>query len=136
MSSPTLRTASRMTMATLASLALLCGTNGCHRVYPFELRGGVRSAADGSPLAEVTVMLRVGGIVGGTPSPVVTGADGTFNVSFRVADIEFMRDKLPRWSLVLSKEGYDNLTIDVSPTQEPKSSRTTTISVDVKLRPR
>jgi len=40
--------------------------------------------------------------------------------------VEFMRDELPQWSLTLSKDGYQDETLDISPKQKPESPRRTT----------
>jgi hypothetical protein len=37
-----------------------------------------------------------------------------------------MGDELPQWSLTLSKNGYQDATLDISPKQKPESPRKTT----------
>src|SRR4051794_22497420 len=106
------------------ALLLLVGVSGCQWSYPYEFSGVVR-AADGTPLPGITVTLSAEG-VRESSFPVFTGADGTFNALVRIADIEFMREALPKWSLELSKDGYESATIDVSPKQKPESPRQTT----------
>jgi len=110
----------------VAGLLLIIGVSGCQYNYPFEISGVVRNAADGAPLAGVSVTIRADGIRGESPFPVITGPDGTFKARFEVGDIEFMRDELPQWSLTLSKDGYQDATLDISPKQEPESPRKTT----------
>jgi hypothetical protein len=78
------------------------------------------------PLAGVSVTLKAKGILNPSPFPVLTGPDGRFVATFRVVDIEFMHEELPKWSLVLSKEGYQEQTLDVSLKQKPESTKKTT----------
>jgi hypothetical protein len=112
-----------LTTAVFGSL-LVAGVSGCQFSYPFEISGVVR-ATDGTPLAGVNVTLNAGSIRESS-FPVDTGPDGTFKATVRIGDIEFMRKELPKWSLELSKEGYETTTVDVSPKQKPESPRKTT----------
>ena len=61
--------------------------SGCSYEYPVELRGIVRSAKDGSPIAGVEVRLTPGGY--GNAFPLVSGPDGTFRVTVRMPDVDF-----------------------------------------------
>jgi len=118
---------------TLFGLFLVVGVSGCSFSYPFEISGVVRSA-DGTPLAGVSVTLNAGSIRESS-FPVVTGADGKFTGTARIGDIEFMREGLPKWSLELSRDGYETTTVDVSPKQKPESPRETTfVSTSVALK--
>lgn len=114
----------RLSMTVFASL-LVIGVSGCQYSYPFEISGMVRTA-DGTALAGVHVTLRAQGILESS-FPVVTAQDGTFNGHIRVMDSEFGGNRLPTWILELSKEGYESANVDVSPTQQPKSPRKTTV---------
>jgi hypothetical protein len=90
---------------------------GCQRVYTYQVRGLVRSAADRSPLAGVRVEMR-GGLSGDT---LTTGEDGSFEGTFTASDSQFHVGRLPSWSVYLSREGYAFETVDISPRQEPDS---------------
>jgi hypothetical protein len=103
---------------------LILGVSGCQFSYPFEISGVIRRA-DGDPLPGVSVTLKAQSIRESS-FPVVTGTDGTFKARVRIGDIEFM-GRLPKWSLELSKEGYEAGTVDVSPKQRPESPRKTTL---------
>jgi hypothetical protein len=128
------------TVAIGFALALLGATiavmPGCTRSYPYELRGVVRSAADGSPLAGVTVDVEPG-LLDQTGLPATTAADGSFIASFRASDGEFMTDRLPSWSATLSRDEYVTEVIDISPRREPESrGPPTQILIVVYLRPK
>lgn len=114
----------RLITTSAFALFLVVGVSGCQFSYPFEFSGVVRTA-DGTPLPGVTVTLSAGG-VRESSFPVVSEADGTFRAQVRIGDIEFMREALPRWSLELSKDGYESAVVDVSPKQKPESPRKTT----------
>lgn len=129
-----MRTASYGIAIVFGGLLLIVGMSGCQYAYRFEISGVVNDAANGTSLAGVSVMLKSGGHTV-TPFPVITGPDGKYHASFKVRDGDFMRDKLPEWSLVFSKDGYEDETLDVSPKKRPASLSTTTqISVDGQLR--
>ncbi len=114
----------RLVATTVFAVFLLVGVSGCQFSYPFEISGVVR-AASGSPLPGVRVTLNAGSIRESS-FPVVTGPDGTFKANVRIGDIEFMREELPKWSLELSKDGYETATVDLSPKHKPESPRKTT----------
>lgn len=52
--------------------------------------------------------------------------DGKLFHSFRAADIAFMHDGLPEWSLTLSREGYHDEVIDISPRRKPNAGNVPT----------
>jgi hypothetical protein len=114
----------RLFTALAFALFLVVGVSGCQFSYPFEFSGVVRTA-DGAPLPGVTVILNAGS-VRESSFPVVSGADGTFKARVLIGDIAFMREALPKWSLELSKVGYESAAVDVSPQQKPESPRKTT----------
>jgi hypothetical protein len=104
--------------------------------YVLRLLAAARSPSpalrngDGTPVAGVSITLNAGHIRESS-FPVVTGPDGTFKATVRIGDIEFMREELPKWSLELSKDGYESATLNVSPKQKPESpSKTTQITVE------
>lgn len=124
----------KLRIATLAALCmfLVVAASGCQYSYPFEFSGIVRGA-DGVPLPGVTVTLKANS-ARDSSFPVVTGADGSFKGRVRIDEMEFERGPLPKWSLELSKDGYESATIDVSPKQKPESpKKTTSISAEVTL---
>jgi hypothetical protein len=114
----------RLVATTVFAVFLLVGVSGCQFSYPFEI-SGVARATDGSPLPGVSVTLNAGS-VSESSFPVVTEPDGTFKARVRIGDIEFMKEELPKWSLELSKDGYETATVDISPKQKPESPRKTT----------
>jgi hypothetical protein len=120
------------TILTSLSLALI---SGCQRAYPVELRGVVYSAKDGAPISGVRVMLSPDLAFGNGYAkvfPVSSGQDGTFRVSFEMFDNAFM--KRERWSVSLKKDGYHDITIDLGPFDEPKSSDPMRIVVAATMR--
>src|SRR4051794_29283036 len=107
-----------VTIFTPLSLTLL---SGCQYAYPVELRGVIRGAGDGAPIAGATVMLSPAGAYGSgyaTVFPVTSAQDGTFRVSFTMPDIDFGEP----WLVSLKKKGYQDETIDLGPFKAPESS--------------
>lgn len=123
--------------AIVSGLLFLGGVSGCQFSYPFEISGFVQSAADDTPLPGVTIALKADGLRGESPFPLITGEDGKFRAAFRVGDIAFTHGDLPKWTLVLSKDGYQNQTLEIRFTQKPEStSKTTTIPIEGRLKPK
>jgi hypothetical protein len=94
---------------------------GCSQRYTYDLRVVVRDAADARPLADVEVGIQGELIIRRDESPSITNADGVFTASCYADDYQFFPDQLPTWSLVLSKEGYHDEAIDISPARKPDS---------------
>ena len=124
---------SRMAIG-LCGLLLLTATSGCQYSYPFEILGIVRNA-DGEPLAGVRVTCK--GLELGSRQaafPVISRLDGKFRAKFEVSDTHFVYDRLPDWSLILTKDGYQDAAVDISPKVRPESATTTTtIATEVVL---
>lgn len=115
----------RMVVIGLALVALGVAVGvmpGCSRIYTYDLRVVVRDVADARPLSDVGIEIRGGLTFDRDQFPPATNADGVFTASCQAFDHEFF-DKLPTWSVVLSKEGYHNEAIDISPTRKPDSGR-------------
>jgi hypothetical protein len=111
--------------------AIVCGVlaatslPGCQFSYDYEIRGRVKSASDGTPLAGVRITLEATTLFA-TTSPTVTATDGSFLLRFTVSDGDFgPGGAMPRWSLTLAREGYADEVIDISPTREPESAKIT-----------
>ncbi len=128
----------------MASLALLVSyTQGCERVVHHEVRGTIRSAIDGKPIAGVDLVLLC--TPAGTPpkSPDALGGphgldasrtDGSFSLRFEHGE-DFWR-VWPVWSLVLRKDGYAAEVFDISQEAEPAAGpETHLISVVAYMRP-
>jgi hypothetical protein len=110
---------------------------GCQRSYPYDLRVVVRDAADARPLFGVRVEIQGHLYLDRDPGPPVTVPDGTFAASCSAPDFQFVGDNLPTWSLVLSKDGYHDEIIDISPARRPGSGPAENrIVVVAYLRPR
>jgi len=116
---------------------------GCQYSYPFEVRGRITSVADGSPLADVRIVLKAPWVtvvgMGTEADPAVTAYDGKFLLTLEAPDVAFdARGSVNEWSLILSKEGYLDEVIDVSPSQEPPKSGSgkTQIIVVASMRPK
>ena len=110
-------------------MILVCGAlagclPGCQYAYDYELRGRIKSSSEGTPLAGVRITLEATSLFSDT-SPTVTGADGSFSLRFSVSDGAFVAGGMPKWSLVLAREGYVEEVIDISPTGEPTSATST-----------
>jgi hypothetical protein len=106
--------------------------SGCSFEYPVELRGIVRSAKDGAPIAGVEVTLTPNGY--DVVFPVVSGPDGTFGVTISMPDISFGSNR--PWSVSFKKEGYNEEKVELGSFTEPKSSEPTRIVVAASLRER
>src|SRR5689334_9205649 len=105
----------RRVSTVLAALALAL-FSGCQEAFPVVLRGVVRNAKDGSPVAGVKVTLSPEHgwkPVSENAFPVVSGEDGTFRVVFEMMDAEFNEFGDKSWSVSLSKEGYHDETLDI-----------------------
>jgi hypothetical protein len=122
---------SRHSFIAMAGLLLVVGVSGCQYSYPFELQGVVKNAADGQPLAGVTIVLKNAREHGDTPFPVTTQADGAFSANFRVAGSQFVAADPPVWSLALSKDGFHDEVIDIRFGNRPESPKVTTFLVVV-----
>lgn len=96
---------------------------GCSQRFTYDLRVVVRDAADARPLAEVAIEIQGDLIFDRDQYPPTTNADGVFAPSCYAPDYQFFHDALPTWSLVLSREGYHNEIIDISPTRKPDTGR-------------
>lgn len=120
----------RIPLLALTGAFLGLGIPGCQFAYEYEVRGRIKSSADGSPLTGVMVTLKASSLF--TESgPVWTGPDGSFVLGFEVSDGAFSPRRMPQWSLTLVKEGYVDEVIDISPAKEPTSSKTTNTIVVV-----
>src|SRR5262249_5445124 len=100
---------------------------GCQYSYPFEIRGKIENVVDGSALAGVRIVLKARWVTifgpGTEAVPARTGPDGKFLLTLEAQDTVFIRSEpQDRWSLMLSKEGYMDEVLDVSPSQEPPRS--------------
>ena len=110
-------------------IALFCGAlsaccmAGCQYEYDYEVRGTLKDCSGGSPLAGVRVTLGASALFV-KPNRPVTGVDGRFLLQFSVSDGEFVSGEMPHWSLTLSKEGYADEVVDISPSREPESAQT------------
>jgi hypothetical protein len=78
---------------------------GCTEAYAVEVRGTVRNAADGQPLAGVMVWPPE---AIGSAGPVFTGNDGTF--TFDQRDVEGNH-----WLLTLKADGFVDEVVDIDP---------------------
>ncbi len=106
----------------LGFIAVLCSP-GCRFGYEYDyvIRGTVKSASDSRPLVGVRVVLNAWSSTTQI-TPVVTGNDGSFTLPFTVEDAAFAHDRMPRWSLTLSKAGQFDEVIDISPVRKPEST--------------
>jgi hypothetical protein len=114
----------RVRGAVLCAVLAASSLQGCQLAYDYEVRGRVKSASDGAPLAGVRITLEAGSLFA-TTSPAMTATDGTFSLRFTVSDGAFGPVAMPKWSLTLAKEGYFDELIDISPTKEPESAKIT-----------
>ena len=100
---------------------------GCSQLFEYDLRVVVRDVADGRPLSGVHVDIQGELVIDhdSSPprSPEVTGDDGVFTSRCRAYDTAFRGEELPKWSIVLTKSGYEDEVLDISPSQRPDSGR-------------
>jgi hypothetical protein len=109
---------SRLALAAI----LMLGISGCQRSFSYVVRGIVKSATDGSPIRGVEVTLQADGLTHQTGFPFATEPGGKFRAMFRISDQEFFPEgTLPKWSLILTEEGFHDEEIDISPSQRPTS---------------
>jgi hypothetical protein len=116
----------------LASGISIC-VAGCTELYPFEVRGTIKGAADGKPISGVNVSAKCAQsevflkdpnapsvtVLAGTST--VSAQDGTFSLRFDV-DAHAL-SSWPRWSLILRKQGYAEEGIDISPDDKAEKQR-------------
>lgn len=98
---------------------LVLSLAGCSFVYEYELSGTVKTAKDGQPIKDVKVTLKVNGIDYGFAKPLFSAKDGEFDGRFGISDSEFSPNKLPIFTLTLSKAGFVDEEIDISPKKQP-----------------
>ncbi len=101
-------------------ILVFCVMSGCQKLYTYRMSGVVRSATDGSPIPNARV--EVSGEWTFALEPTHTGIDGTFMIEGEVSDSAF-RVGYPAWSLRVSRSGFADEVLDVSPTEQPESSR-------------
>jgi hypothetical protein len=116
----------RTLLPALCGLLIAAPASGCQYSYPFAIRGTILTVADGSPLAGVRVVLKAPCVTivgpGTEETPALTG-NGKFLLTFEAPEVCFTdTGSRSQWSLNLSKEGYTDEVIDVSPGQEPSRS--------------
>jgi hypothetical protein len=110
-------------------LLALVWVPGCTEVYAVEIRGTVRSAADGHPLAAALVFPPE---AIGSAEPVFTGDDGAF--TFGKRDVQGNR-----WSLTVKADGFVPEVVDIDPLKGftlGKGKAPTLIVVVVSMRPK
>jgi hypothetical protein len=109
-------------LAFIAATALLA-TPGCSCSYAYELDLTVRQTSDGRAVEAVGVTLEAEH-VRNWPEMLLTDKAGRLSFTFSVSDIAFWPEgTLPRWRLVLSKDGYHDELVDISPRQAPQSRK-------------
>ena len=109
-------------------------TVGCSMIYRYEMTGVIKNAVDGSPVAGVQIERDPGTSITGT-FPVRTGPDGRFVVEFSVRDGEFFAGKLPKWKFTLSKAGFEDEAVEITPTKEPQPRTANQIVLFAFVRP-
>jgi hypothetical protein len=112
---------SSRTHTLLICLAMISSVSGCQMAYRYEVRGKIRSSSTKAPLSGVLVTLKYTDGSSKQDS-IETASDGSFLLSFEVGDDEFAVGRMPKWSLVLTKEGFADEILDISPTKEPSHS--------------
>jgi len=107
------------------ALFIAAGLPGCQYRYPVEVRGSVRSSADGSSLRGVLVKLWE------SVEPVYSEADGTFKFEFQ--DDWVAGDA---WELSLSRGDFNDELVTMKLSHGPDTKGTTQIFVFVYMRPK
>jgi hypothetical protein len=125
---------SRLQRRILFGALLLISLSGCQRSYSYVLHGVVKIAADGSTLAGVVVTVNADGVSHQTGFPFTTNGDGKFRARFDINEREFSEGKIRKWSLTLSRDGFEDEEVDISPTQEPSGGNEVQIEVVAYLR--
>ncbi|MBI3821824.1 MAG: hypothetical protein HY289_03985 [Planctomycetes bacterium] len=117
-------------------VCLLFSISGCSYAYSFALSLVVKGI-DGAPLQDVNVTLKAEHFSEAPNFPVSTGPDGSVRFSFRVRDTVLHHDAMPKWSLLLSKQGFHDEEIDITLKQKPESpKRETQLVVAAFMRPK
>lgn len=98
---------------------------GCQYSYPVELRGEIRSAADGTYLGQVRVELSKG------VAPIYSEPNGTFAFKF-----EDDWSAGATWQLSLSRDDFNAETVAMKMSHGPDTKGTTQIFVFVYMRPK
>jgi hypothetical protein len=116
MSRPGIRLAIGIVFACAALAAL--HLPGCSQPYALDVRGTVKSAADGTPLAGVLVRpppaLQAA-------EPVFTGNDGRFSFGPHDWDGRYDTSSKDGWLLALSRDGLVEEVVDINPGDLPNS---------------
>lgn len=120
-------------MGATATLAI----PGCSIYYSYELDTTVRAPLDGQAVKAVKVKLEAEQLCEWPTEP-LTDNDGKFSFTFKVSARVFRPEgALPKWRLVLSKEGFHDETVDISPRRAPKSGgQITQMTVIAYIRPK
>ena len=82
----------------------------------------IRDSAEDAPLVGVAITLQANSLFKDA-EPCVTGADGSFVLTFRVSDNAFSPSEMPKWTLSFAKSGFVDQVIDISPSKEPQSAQ-------------
>ena len=117
---------------------------GCSRRIRFAVRGIVKDAANGSSLRGVSISLKADATSGPIPHmykgphptpalPMRTDERGLFEVSLQDVD-QVVISLRPRWNLVLTKEGYETVRVDISPDPTNLPAKRAVIRVIVEMR--
>jgi hypothetical protein len=106
--------------AFFSGIFFIVGANGCtehSESRPFEFSGKVADAETGTPLEGVTVTFAGFGRYFDPPAA-TTNADGKFESTIEFSKRAFIPN-LPYWCLILSKDGYVDMKLEVSPSRVP-----------------
>jgi hypothetical protein len=114
---------------------------GCSNAYEYKIRGVIKSVLDGAPLDGVSISLQLEPAnkpEGWRPPSNLIRAraqsqpDGRFSIQFDTDDIEASAHT--KWTLVLTKTGFVDELVDISPEKEPETF-SNTIAVVAYMRP-
>jgi len=96
---------------------------GCSISYEYDLEITVRQTSDGREVQAMEVRLEADHIQK-WPELSLTDEAGRLSTTFSVSALAFSPEgTLPKWRLVLSKEGFHDEVVDVSPRRAPASGK-------------
>lgn len=97
--------------------------SGCSASYTYVISGIVKGAANGKPLQDVEIDVKYN--IGSVDKivPIITRSDGTFRFEWNLLDGSFDGPRMPSLILNLTKTGYSDESVDISPQQKPSSTQ-------------
>lgn len=102
--------------------SLVVALTGCSYSYEYDLEGTIKSAETGELLTDVSFSLTINGDVRQFDGVPVFLQDHHFSAAIRIRDGDFGPEQLPKVILTISKRGYLDEQINISPPKDPSTN--------------